>query len=233
MAKNADGTEQVVADPVVSVAQAPAAAPVRIDLSNPDVQRVIEHARTEEKQKLYSTIEMLKDEKKNVTKELDSIQKKLADIEKAKNLTEAEKAALEKTYQNQITELGNKFEELQTRFQIEKLEADKRVQEQELKAYKSEALRNAGTDLIPELVQGNTPQEIDASIVESKKRYAQMQADILSRANHTATPRATNPVITIDGKELTLADVKNMSPEEYRKNRDAIHALIKQSNAGQ
>ena len=100
-----------------------------------------------------------------------------------------------------------------------------------LDAYKAEAIRAAGVEIIPEMVTGNTETEIDENIIRSKRKYAEFktQAEATFRTNltHTPVPGMTNPPANPSGQpverpgaeEITAEQIATMSEEDWAKNR--------------
>lgn len=194
--------------------------PVRKDVQgNIDLEATLNKIRSEEKRKHQSDIERYK-------KESEEKAKRLMDIEtELKKFQDAGKSDMEKAL-SQVQELTSKYSE------TEKMLIDLKLQNQakDLELYKVKKLMGAGSDLIPELVAGSTPEEIDLSIDMAKAKYKEIVAKIQSQTqqqiqqiNSVASP--SNPP-SINSRQDKIGvdgmDVSAMSLEEYKKNRDAL-----------
>ena len=135
-------------------------------------ENLIARARKEEKDKLYPKITSLENEVKVLTKRNNELlvlaENAKAEAEEAKKLLAAsgkDDSDKVKALKAEVEEARKKFEELaKTMPKIEDVEAMVRA-EYEVKLYREEKLREAGNTIIPELVDGKTKEEIDASIV--------------------------------------------------------------------
>jgi len=184
-------------------------------------EELIAKARKEERDKLYpeierqkkkvndlllvvaerdKTIEQLKADVQKLTKELEKANKALEEAQNKSGSTSAEASATIATLERTIEELKAKHQE-----EINKLS---------LELYKQQKLNEVGRDnLIPELVTGNTPEEIDRSIEASKQRLQQIRQSVLSGTYiPVANPNASTTTINLD---KTPDEIARMSPKEY------------------
>lgn len=193
-----------------------------------------------EKTKLYETIEKTK--KRNT--ELEAEIKKFSDAEAEKKKKEEEerKSNLDATQRiqelegqiNQLVEVnkttGERFKELLT-LQDEKY--TKELTKRDVGLYREEAIRKCGGAVIPELVQGETTEEIDRTIEISKKRYLEIKGaasdekkkdeykngEFPKPSGESRKDSSSSPEDDGHGNK-SYADILKMSDEEYKKYRD-------------
>ena len=207
---------------------------------------LIAKARKEEKEKQYKTIEKLKTQNNALTEQHNGDLLKIADLEKQlqeanDKLTKAGSGDSEevKTLKETIKTLTADKETLEVK--VKELEANKPVNrdevvaevraeletEYEVKTYKATKMAELKDDiLVPELVFGNTKEEIDASIQSALDRSAEIKKNlgISDKKQDKRTPKShTNPsVSSVQDKEVSLERLATMdvsSPEyaELRK----------------
>ena len=187
---------------------------------------LVKKAREEEKSKLYPQIEKLKKDKNDlllVVAEKDNtiktLEKTVADLQKnhsklAKDVEES--TATNKVVQEQaltISQLEQELENLQAQYETD-------VQSLKLTSYREKQIALAGGEIIPELVTGNTEEEINASIELAKQRYVQIQEQALASVQ---MPKSVNPSVTQLSQNAlkSVEDIASMTPAEwaeYRKN---------------
>lgn len=198
-------------------------------LSEEEVQKIIEKVRKEEKDKLYPTIEGLKNSVESL-KESNEAEK--ADKERIKKeAEEAEEAArVAKLSDSQRTaETLKKIEERLNQESTErakfKAEIDRRDQQDKLSRYKAQAIAVAGPEIIEELVSGNSEEEIDKSVAKAKARYEELvgvkkQRDAEQVRNAlTSTSPSTEAFEEEEIRERGLANVdrdKYLVDPDYR-----------------
>lgn len=205
--------------------------------------------RAQEKDKLYPQIDSLKEEVALLKREReDRAAKKQAeaDAEAAEKAEKDRKKQEEELSAKELIavrekELSQQQEELRQQLFTEKQEREKAFalleQERmfsELQNYRAERLDAERDNIMPELldmVSGNTPQEIDASIsaltertqriIESVKQTAQdaRQQMVGTRAT---LPSAGPLDIESGSRQFTAADIASMSMNEYAKHRQQL-----------
>lgn len=203
-------------------------------------EHLIAKAREEEKNKLYPTIEKLKGENatlvQNHNDDLIAIATKDKEIERLKaeiqtlqstadgNETEAIKS-LKKELRAAQTEIetlkSNTPNEAELRASIRaELEA-----EYEIKHYRETKIMEAQGKIIPELVSGNTKEEIDASVTASMERYNSIVGSAVPTppVNPTLNPAnpASQPLKTNAEGMKALLELDPTS-KEYREARKAL-----------
>lgn len=206
-------------------------------------------ARQQEKDKLYPRIEEMSSQLKALQAEREEQQKKAQEdaerlAREAKEKEEAElsvRALLQKKEQ----EWNDRFQSLEAqRAQDQAVyEMERRLAETE--QYRMARLQQEGEFIIPELrdlVRGNTPDEIDASIMEMRQRTdaimgnlsavtSPQQAPVYRAAAPTAPP--VGPMETASTTQrLTPDDIRSMDIETYKRYRDSLLAQASQQYRG-
>lgn len=189
------------------------------------VKELVQNARKQEKDKLYKTLEQREKEAKELQEQLQQAMEALKKYEE-QNLTAEEKV------QRELEKLRKEHDELVQALQREKEEAERKARKAELERYKAEKLREAGNEIIPELVGGDSEEEIDASIERAKAKYQEIAQQFEAKLKQTQTAQikdafhSTNPAGG-NIKPLTAEEIRRMSPEEYAKHREQILAMIR------
>jgi|SRR5690554_724393 len=184
------------------------------------IKELIQSARKQEKDKLYKTLEQKE-------KEAKEFQEKLAQAQETLKQYESENLSFEEKMQIELEKVKAEQQALVQSLQAEKEKAEQEARKNRLEAYKAEKLRLAGDELIPELVGGETEEEIDQSIERAKAKYqeiaskfeAQVQAKKTQEVKETFTASAPS---SSNVQPLTREEISRMSAEEYAKNRDRI-----------
>jgi chromosome segregation ATPase len=207
---------------------------------------LIAKARREEKEKQYKTIENLKTKVNSLTEQhnndlvnIANLQKKL-DEANAK-LTTAGKGDSDevktlkgeiKTLTDEKTSLEAKVKDFESKKPVDRSEVEAEVQkeleaEYEVKTYKVEQLAEHKDDiLVPELVGGDTKEEIDATIKKAIERSDEIKKSLgydgKKKKSATRTPISNPSVSKVQDNEISLEKLASMdvrSPEyaELRK----------------
>lgn len=202
---------------------------------------LIAKARKEEKEKQYKTIEKLKTQVNTLTEQHNNDLLKIADLEKKlqeanEKLTTAgsgdsdEVKTLKGTIKNlekEKEDLDKKVKELEDKKPAsrEEIEAEVRTElekEYEVKTYKATKMAELKDDiLVPELVFGNTKEEIDASIQSALERSNAIKNSLGISTNKKPdkrTPKSpANPTVSsIQDTKVSLERLAGMdvrSPE--------------------
>lgn len=201
-------------------------------LKNPAVKKLVEDARSQEKTKLYNTIH-------NKEEEIEALNGQITELEQELEDKEAEIEEMENENLTEVEKLKKEITELKTQYETDKKEQELKRQQAELQAYKEKKLREAreaGHGLVTAVVGGDSKDEIDESIIEAKQEYERIQNEVAEKEKQANppvqdTPSVTNPASSNEST-LTAEDVKNMSVEEYKKNRDKIRRLVQQGELG-
>lgn len=195
-------------------------------LKIPAVEALVEKARSQEKDKLYKTIEAKDDTIKELKEQIKTLQKQLDELGN-QNLSK------EQVMEKQIKELTETIENLKAEIQAEREKAEKEKREAEFKAYKERRLRELseqGIEYLPDLIGGDNEEEFEKSIEKSIQRYKELQEEFEKRLGKSgekkaSTPKTTNPAGS-QVKALSIEDIRKMTPEEYAKHRAKILAEI-------
>lgn len=198
--------------------------------------------REQEKNKLYPEIERLKSD-------LDVLRKDREERLAAEAARAEADAAAEAERQRQIDEANLNSQQLLEKRQAEfeaQLAAERKAREdafamldhernyQEFTSWKAERVASARDDIMPELfdlISGNTPEEIEASIAGLTERSnrilesAQAAASAQRRAmvgTRTVGAPASGPLDTTSAQNTANLDLANMSFDDYVKNRSTL-----------
>lgn len=184
---------------------------------------LIAKARKEERDKLYPELNKYKEKVNSLMLVIAERDSEIADLKKELEAVKKENAKLKedadkgvKTNKT-ISELTTTISVLER--QLEELQAkyDADVTALKLEAFKKEKIAEAGGELIPELVTGNSEEEIIASIELAKQRYQ----EIIQKAVQNVQMPAANPNQNIiQLKEKSIDEIASMTPQqwaEYRK----------------
>lgn len=195
-----------------------------------DFESLIAKARKEEKEKLYPEITKLKEDlEKKVTRINELL---LAIGEKDEIISQKDKEIKElktnskKTDSQEVKDLKIKITELENKL----AEKDKEISTIKLASYRDKKIAEAGGELIPELVTGNSEEEIDLSIEKAKERYKEIVSKIASQQsikpqNSNNIPPANPNTSTFTNSQVntqSLIGLNLMTPEgraEYEKIR--------------
>lgn len=191
-------------------------------LSEEDIQRIVEKARQQEKDKLYpqitelkSTINTLQEHFRAEQEEKEEIKKKAeadAEAERVAKLSDQERS---NEILSRLEEQLKSEREERTRF---KAELDARDNAQRLETYRSSAIANAGDELITELVVGNSEAEIDAAVEKAKQKYAEIVGTAKERRAQEVRDRmsSTSPNSeALEEEELKNQGLTNIDEDRY------------------
>ena len=198
--------------------------------------------RTQEKDKLYPVVEQLKSEVASLKKDKEekAARKAAEEAEKLAKKAEKQKEKLEEDLDaKELIKL--KEAEWQEQLERERSERERAFalleQERtfsELQSYKQNLIERERDNIMPELVDlisGNTPDELNASIESLKDRSARilesaqaaMQNARKEMRGTSATLPAAGPLETnMDSRQFTAQDIASMSMNDYAKVRDKL-----------
>ena len=173
-------------------------------LEIPEVKDFIQKVRKQEKDKLYMEIQ----KKDTKIKEL-----------------EGEILLLNNRLKSSTETSINEQEELRT--EVQRLsetvaELKKDIRRKELDLFKERALKEAGDELILDLVSGETEEEILSSIEVAKQKYQEIVEKAISKKPKVEVPKPTNPQQPKSIKQLTAQEIAKMSPKEWAEHRDMV-----------
>lgn len=182
-------------------------------------EQLISQARQEEKAKLYPEITKLKAEKEAQTKRINELIIQVAEKDEVIKQKDAElkNATSKKVDSEEVKTLKLKVEELTNSLALK----DSELAEIKLNSYKESKIKEVGEELIPELVKGTTPEEIDASIAVAQQAYQSIIAKIkpvqshATAQTHQPMPQVnpTMPVVnpTVNPVQTTGMDISSLS----------------------
>lgn len=199
----------------------------------------VETFRQQEKDKMYSRVESMEQTVQRLQEEREAERKALEE-EKARIEAEAKAKAEESMDVRDL--LKQTREEVQAelaaaREQAERaqamLEQERRLAE--LNAYRQQALQAVGERLVPEFadfVSGDSPEQIDASIADALERServvqgfsaAQQQQLQGMRGARITAPTGNGPLEEQqEQRQISVEDIKRMSPSEYAASRGIL-----------
>jgi hypothetical protein len=199
-------------------------------------------ARAQEKQKLYPQVEKLQEELALLRSKEQEREAKDAERKAARQAREAEAAAERKKQEEAELEvrdlLAKKEQEWKSQIETERAEREKafallqREREfQELQQYRQTRLETERETIIPELIdliQGDSRDEIEQSILGLKERSAKIFESVAAASQQTRkemvgtriTSPASGPLDNdSDSRAYTPENIANMSMADYAKNR--------------
>lgn len=190
-----------------------------------EVTTAVEKARKEEKDKLYPQIEALKESMKEIQDVLRAEREEKEKIKReAEEKAEAQRLAKLSDTEKQLEAIKRIEEQLkEEREERKRLETQWREARtaQELDAYRETLLKAAGDEIIPELVRGNTKEEIDAALTIAKARYKEFAEKIKQTvgAQVKGNMPSANPD-TAAFEEQELEEQLDFDPIKYRNDPD-------------
>lgn len=158
-----------------------------------DIQRLIAEAeakaRDEEKTKLYKTLEREKSERAQAQTERDTLQKQIDELKAAERKRELEGMKPNEQVQARLSDLESQLKaERDAKLALE-TGTKAQFRAMELVAYRERVLRTYGDQIIPEMVGGNSEEEIDRSAVSAHKRYGEIVGGIREQAERELQAR--------------------------------------------
>ena len=207
----------------------------------------LEAARQQEKDKLYPQLESLKDQLNTFKAEVDTYrQEREAAQEAAKKAAEEaaeaqrkadeEKLSIKELLEKRDQEWQKRQAEMENKFEVERTIMQKDRELAQLQSFIQRRVSEeiAANTIIPDLVDfvdGNTPDEVEASITRLKEKTASIvEGKQRMLSGQTPTPGVsptgfapTGPLDNLSGtQELTPQQIRDMSPAEYAKFRAQV-----------
>ena len=214
----------------------------------------VENIRKQEKDKLYKRLEeaenryktmeeqvlTLAQEREKAIREAQEIARKEEEIRRQREFEElSAKELLKRTedefnvkIKNVDAEWQNRFAQIEAERQAQAALLDKERQLREVETYRQRRLHESQDEIIPELidlVSGNTPEEIEASVEILRQRSAAIiesiqQATQPSRVKGVSvTAPSVGPMETqTEYQTLNADDIRNMTMDQYVKMRDRL-----------
>jgi uncharacterized phage infection (PIP) family protein YhgE len=202
---------------------------VNSSLANPssnvqDTLDAIEKARKQEKDKLYQKMKELEDKNKQfedfLNKEKQKAEEYASQLQRQKEQQMSEEEKIKQT----VDKLVQQNDYLSKQLEEVAKNAQERLRESELRAYKAQALARNNV-LIPELVSGNSVDEIDNAIklAKEKEQLLLKQAEERVRAEVVSTLPKPSQSATIPDSPSNMIDprkkyeIANLSPSDFAK----------------
>lgn len=186
---------------------------------NYGIEHLVEKARADEKAKLYPQIEKLKKEKNEAISLVSERDKKIKELEN--QVAELQKSNDGKVDNKQVTELNVTISALENQLAELQAKYDNDVQSLTVKNIAEREIAKANGQIIPELVTGNTEEEILANVELAKQRYQEIQASALRGVQLPKANPSTN--VIMDFKDKTVEEIARMTPQEYAKYRAELN----------
>lgn len=201
----------------------------------------IERARQQEKDKLYGRIEEMGAQLQQVltAREAEEAERKrLADeAEAARREKEESEMDLRALLDKRDKEWEERFKETESQYATDRAIFDQERKLAEVETYRRQRLEQEQEEIIPallDMVSGNSPEEIEQSILYMKQRSEVIAANFAAAAQASqqqvpfrgAAMPSVPPVGPLEQLPLNVpvtdALVKNMSMDDYKKNREQL-----------
>lgn len=201
------------------------------------VQKLVEEARKDEKEKLYAKLEALSTENARKNDELKTLQEQLSQFDsKFSKLSEAFVEKKEPTPEERAAATLSDIQKMRESLLAEKNAFERDIKQAKLDLFKEKQMAKFGDELIPEIISGSTEEEILESVKQSNATYKAMRERILSeladqeKEKRRGTKLPPNNVPSSEPAGVPEMDenakkIQGMSLEEYEKQRDALLKL--------
>jgi len=249
--ETSETADQKVAREATEAAAAAAAEAAKTDPLTIDINKAIEKARKQEKDKLYRQIEDAEKGRKTAEQladsratELKTATDKLAAMTKAPTKVDEPVAtkttaltedAINKIVEATVDMTSKKFDETIAAAQGRIKELEDSLARKDIVALRQELLsKNAGY-IVPELVTGNTPEELEQSLVIAKQVFARViqgHKSLEGASGNEASPAGAartfqlppNPSVSSQGAPgaTRTVDVSKLSDKDYKTNREVL-----------
>lgn len=182
------------------------------------LNEMLSKARKEEKEKLYKALEKVKSEHEASQAERDRVNSELQTATERLKALEGHQMSDMAKFTEQLEALRKQNEELQTRLNSVVTDAEKKIKQSELNAYKAKRLEQEGI-LMPELVNGSSADELEASIKAVKERQEAIRKEAEERVRKELSANLPRPVGP-SGESATAPaanryEMSKMKPAEY------------------
>lgn len=196
-------------------------------LSKQEVEVMLTKARQDEKQKLYKSLEKAKQESAEIQAERDKVFEDLNSAKaQLKTLEDSNMSDIEKVTQ-QVKLLMEQNDQLKAQMdQVSKL-AEVKVRESELKTYKQKRVEESGL-MFPEMVVGDSPEDIDASIHAIKERESSLRSQLEDKLRAELAVNVPRPMSPNSNPNTVAASdrysIAKMSSSDYQAMRKKLMA---------
>jgi len=186
----------------------PTAPPSTEDsISKKKFEELVAKARREEKDKLYQRIEKSKAELEQAEAQREAAQKELAETKDRLKATEEARMSKTTEVEEAIKALREQNETLQKRLDEVAKDAESKVKESELRAYRKERLEREGL-MLSELVDGASQEEIDEAINVVKAREEAIRKAVEDQVRAEMKRDLPRP-LSVDADSSSVAPAKD------------------------
>jgi chromosome segregation ATPase len=197
----------------------------------------IERARQQEKEKLYPRIEEMNAQLKELREareaEMAERQRLAEEAEAARQAKEESEMDLRALFEKRETEFNNQISELSKRYDTDRAIFERERALQEAQQYRLARIEQESEYLLPELrdlVGGDTPEAVDASIEEMKQRSEAIFNNIAAaqqpqpfRGAAMASVPPVGPMEQMPSYEqLSPDDIRGMDMDTYKRYREQL-----------
>lgn len=201
------------------------------------VQKLVEEARKDEKEKLYAKLDKLSSENAQKSEELQTLRDQLSTFDsKFSKLSEAFVEKKEPTPEERAAATLSDIQKMRESLLAEKESFEREIRQAKLDVFKEKQMAKFGNELIPDMISGNTEDEILESVKRSNESYKAMKERIMEelasqeKEKRRGTKLPPNNVPSSEPAGVPEMDenakkIQGMSLEEYEKQRDALLKL--------
>ena len=211
----------------------------------------IERARQQEKDKLYGRIEEMGSQLQQVLsarEQEEAERKRLADeADAARKEKEESEMDLRALLDKRDKEWEERFKETESQYATDRAIFDQERRLAEVDQYRRQRLEQEQEEIIPallDMVSGNSPEEIEQSILYMKERSSVIASNFAAAAQQSqqvpfrgAAMPSVPPVGPLEqlptNVPVTDALVKSMSMDDYKKNREQLLRMTNPNNRRQ
>ena len=209
----------------------------------------LERARQQEKEKLYPRIEEMSEALKALRAERDAEaaerQRLAQEAEEARRIEEEKQMEVRDLLDRREQEWQSRFTELSTRYDTDRAIFERERSLNEAREYRLARIEQESEFILPELrdlIRGNTPEEVDASIEEMKQRSEMIFNNMAAAAQPQPFRGAAMPSVPPVGpleqmpehNTLSAEDIRTMDFETYKRYRpQLLQAASQQQRRGQ
>lgn len=204
------------------------------DKINGAVKAAEKESSQKEKQKLYDTIDKLKSDLKEANASLSQFKKIEDDRKKKEEEIRRAEMSDDERRDEAIQKANRELEQLNTAFDVLKRETEEKLRQKDLEIYRERLITKANGKVIPELVTGNTVEELDESFKKAVDRFnfirGQVAEEIQNKSKNESvktnisqeTPNQIKQSLPKNEKELTADEIRKMPPEAYAKYKEDL-----------
>ena len=227
---NAEPSQDAV-QPNVSETSEPTPAPTETKadeemISKAKFDELVTKARQEEKQKLYKAMEKAKADAEALEAQKKAVHDQLNEAQERLKQTEETQMSEMNSIKETLEALKAQNEMLQKRLDEVAVEADSKVKQSELNAYKKQRLEQENI-MLTELVAGSSVEEIEAAIKAVKDREDNMRKSLEEKVRAELSKDLPRPIST-DTDTSSVAPMSDrykmskLNPSDYQSMRQQM-----------